>query len=80
MICLNLNQIGLILNIAGTIGLFFFGLPSRIQDLSDPVGDADKTGKEADCIKKSNKIIKLFSALSLLVIFLGFICQLIAST
>ena len=76
---LDLNHVGLILNMVGTLGLFIWGLPSKIKSNNDFIVDADKTGKEADNINKFNKWLKYKANISLGLIFFGFLCQFFAN-
>ncbi|MAY84190.1 MAG: hypothetical protein CMP59_08665 [Flavobacteriales bacterium] len=69
--CLNLTQIGLLLDIAGVILLFQFGLPSG-YDLSMGKSMSGELPKEQ---KRKNRRIQIgaYTGLSLLV--LGFVLQ-----
>ena len=67
-----LNSIGLILDIIGATGLFFFGLPSKLNLQGSISLEGDITDKE----KRENKVIKICAHIALVFLILGFIFQL----
>lgn len=71
-----LNIIGLILNILGTVLLYFFGLPNRV----DPTGAVNIVGEGVDEEEVQRaKIYGRLSALALSLLGIGFVLQLIAA-
>jgi hypothetical protein len=75
---MTLNQIGLILNIIGTIMICIYGLPNNYDDESGSQYLTYGTNKEyANGAKKKNRRRKKLAWASILVLFIGFIFQFI---
>ena len=72
----DINSIGLILDILGVIILFKFGLPSNINK-NGSVGMAFIKKDESE-IKKW-KLYNFWSRFGLIIILLGFICQIVSN-
>ena len=71
-----LNIIGLALNMIGVCLVFYYGPPSRHQDHIPLSFTPPEKKAELD---KSNRIIKIFGSLGMLLIFIGFMSQLLGS-
>jgi hypothetical protein len=69
------NIVGLIFDIAGVILLYFFGLPSKYNS-GDVIIMEGEISKEDKC---KNKLIKIFSAIGIFLILIGFVIQLIGN-
>jgi uncharacterized membrane protein len=68
---MTLNQIGLLLNILGTVTIFFFGLPQKLQDTEDYIERGSLTKQQV----RINRKTKLFAFLGLTFLFIGFVLQ-----
>lgn len=76
-----LTQVGLLLNVLGTIALFFFGLPSPIIDVSniDTLDTGTTPEAEKNKIRSKNALNKFASYVGLFLILIGFGFQLFGS-
>jgi hypothetical protein len=74
---MSLNAIGLILNMAGTLLIIRFGLPSKIIDERGPSLVAEYSDEQLSEIKRKNKRTKLFGNIGISLIGLGFVLQFI---
>lgn len=75
-----LNQIGLILGILGTIGMFFFGLPSKVKTTEgESLSVGDLPDDEVKKIEADNKKINRNANISLILVILSFILQFIST-
>jgi hypothetical protein len=80
---MNVAELGLGLNIIGTLLLFFFGFPQpdfeesvgfSVED-NTPVGNGLTAKQYAEKIKHKKKIYKIMSYLALSLILFGFVVQ-----
>ena len=79
---MDLNQIGLILNILGTILIFKYGLPSRVDDDPNQVHYLIRVEKNKDDslkAKNNNKVINILSNIGIVLIIIGFILQFLST-
>lgn len=67
----SVDSLGLVLDVAGVILLYFYGLPSRIHTPSKLLTEEGLTDKELD----ENKKIEFWSGVGLVMIAIGFILQ-----
>ncbi|MCX5825359.1 MAG: hypothetical protein NTY86_18165 [Deltaproteobacteria bacterium] len=82
-----INTIGLALNIAGVILVFFFGFPQPSHEEGVSLGledgttftDGTSVAKINARVRKRKRIYLVFSNLALLLLLAGFICQLWAT-
>lgn len=70
MNCLNLSQIGLIMDMIGVILLFMYGLPSKYK-----IGSNFTDGFTSDKQKLLNRKVRIGSYTGLSLMLLGFIFQ-----
>jgi len=70
-----INSLGLGLDIAGVVLIFFFGLPSRIIKQGVLLLEGDITEKD----KMKNKVIKRWAKTGMACLLLGFILQVISN-
>ncbi len=75
------TQAGLILDILGVSFIFIYGLPSRILDPceKDTLSAGPLQRKEIEKRKKENRRINIFAYVGLILVFLGFILQLVGT-
>ena len=64
-----LSSIGLVLDIIGVIMLFYFGLPSKIEENATCLITSDEP---QDSIEKNNKYIRKMAYVSLAFLIVGF--------
>jgi len=69
------SVIGLSFDIAGTVMIFYFGLPSKIVS-TETTFIAEKPDAKAEKIEKRNKKVQCIAKVGLFFIILGFIFQL----
>ena len=77
MDCLSLNQWGLLSNILGTLLIFYFGLPSKIQRTDGDERITEKPSGDLQKIKISNRNIRIGANIGVSLIFIGFVLQFI---
>lgn len=82
-----LNGAGLLLNIAGVVLVFFFGLPqpshregvSIVLEDATPLRNGLTAGEHAAIVRRRKKLYRRLAYLALTLILLGFVFQLIAT-
>jgi hypothetical protein len=75
------DQVGSLLNILGTVAIFFFGLPSPIIDVSgiDNIDAGTTPDTVKDKIRNRNKWKKCLAYVGLTLILIGFFLQFLGS-
>jgi hypothetical protein len=76
---LTISQWGLILDFAGVLLLFKYGLPSKILSENGPMIAAGAHGEQLLRIQKKNRKVRTGAKLGLLLISLGFVLQFFGS-
>jgi hypothetical protein len=74
-----LSAIGLIVDIAGVLILFEYGLPSKVKTVTQFFVTGNETKEEIEEANKHNRNIKRWAYIGLICLLIGFVLQLMGT-